>query len=58
MDADADALDRTDLDEVVKHVDVVDWWRSRHVKPLARVNANLRYYIRKPACGNPTSRSA
>jgi GTP pyrophosphokinase len=26
---------------------VVEWWRSLHARPLARVNANLRYYIRK-----------
>jgi putative GTP pyrophosphokinase len=53
MDADDEALERADLDEVVKHIEVVDWWRSRHVKPLARVNANLRYYIRKAGVREP-----
>jgi hypothetical protein len=25
----------------------VEWFRSQHARPLARVNANLRYYIKK-----------
>jgi hypothetical protein len=28
-------------------INAVDWWRARHARPLARVNANLRYYVRK-----------
>ena len=34
-------------------VDVVDWWRALHAKPLARVNAGLRYYVRKVGVGEP-----
>lgn len=29
---------------------VVEWWRALHARPLARVNAGLRYYIRKAGC--------
>lgn len=28
-------------------ITLVDWWRAQHAKPLSRVNANLRYYVRK-----------
>jgi putative GTP pyrophosphokinase len=31
----------------------VEWWRARHAKPLARVNANLRYYARKAGVDPP-----
>lgn len=38
-----------DLDSVQfwDAVGVVDWWRARHAKPLARTNVGLRYYVRK-----------
>jgi putative GTP pyrophosphokinase len=26
-------------------IDVIDWWRSEHAKPLTSVNANLRHYL-------------
>jgi putative GTP pyrophosphokinase len=26
---------------------IIEWWRAMHAKPLARTNANLRYYVRK-----------
>jgi putative GTP pyrophosphokinase len=28
-------------------LEAVEWWRAQHAKPLARVNAGLRYYVRK-----------
>jgi len=34
-------------DAIFEAIDAVDWWRALHAKPLARVNANLRYYVRK-----------
>lgn len=40
-----------DWDGVRAAIDVVDWWRARHAKPLARVNANLRYYVRRAGAG-------
>jgi putative GTP pyrophosphokinase len=45
--------DAFDWDEFVDHVTVVDWWRSLHARPLARVNAGLRYYIRKVGVQQP-----
>jgi putative GTP pyrophosphokinase len=30
--------------EVVKAVEIIDWWRTEHAKPLSRVAASLRYY--------------
>ncbi|MCW2953346.1 MAG: hypothetical protein JWQ48_2516 [Conexibacter sp.] len=36
-----------ELDQFVAAVDAIDWWRARHARPLARVNAGLRYYIRR-----------
>jgi ppGpp synthetase/RelA/SpoT-type nucleotidyltranferase len=35
-------LVRTDLAEAVQ---IVDWWRAEHARPLSRVAANLRYYV-------------
>jgi putative GTP pyrophosphokinase len=32
---------RADLQEAVQ---IIDWWRGEHAKPLSRVSANLRYY--------------
>lgn len=34
-------------------IDAVDVWRSQHAKPLARVNAGLRYYMRHAGAGDP-----
>ena len=28
-------------------VEAIEWWRAQHARPLARTNANLRYYVRK-----------
>ncbi|HEU4656908.1 MAG TPA: RelA/SpoT domain-containing protein, partial [Capillimicrobium sp.] len=38
------------IDEAIQ---AVEWWRARHARPLARVNANLRYYIRKAGVADP-----
>jgi putative GTP pyrophosphokinase len=32
------------LDEVAQEIEIVDWWRTEHARPLSRVAANLRYY--------------
>jgi putative GTP pyrophosphokinase len=42
-----DDLTDCEVDELVDAIEAVDWWRSLHARPLAKVNANLRYYIRK-----------
>lgn len=31
--------------ELPQAVEVIDWWRDEHAKPLSRVAANLRYYV-------------
>lgn len=33
-----------ELSEFERAVEVIDWWRGEHAKPLSRVAANLRYY--------------
>jgi len=30
--------------ELIEAIQVIDWWREEHAKPLSRVAANLRYY--------------
>jgi GTP pyrophosphokinase len=30
--------------ELLRAVEIIDWWRDEHAKPLSRVAANLRYY--------------
>jgi ppGpp synthetase/RelA/SpoT-type nucleotidyltranferase len=40
-------LDALDNREVARAVATIDLWRSLHARPLARVNANLRYWVRK-----------
>lgn len=30
--------------ELAEAIQIVDWWRGEHAKPLSRVSANLRYY--------------
>jgi len=39
-----DALNGRDVSDAIA---LIEWWRSRHARPLARVNAGLRYYIKK-----------
>ena len=31
--------------ELLHAIEVIDWWRDEHAKPLSRVAANLRYYV-------------
>jgi ppGpp synthetase/RelA/SpoT-type nucleotidyltranferase len=45
-----DALQQGRYDQAITAVDA---WRSRHAKPLARVNAGLRYYIRQVSPVDP-----
>lgn len=33
--------------DIVGSIAIVEWWRGRHARPLAQVNAGLRHYIRK-----------
>jgi putative GTP pyrophosphokinase len=30
--------------EVLEAIEIIEWWRGEHAKPLSRVAANLRYY--------------
>lgn len=46
-DDDKSALEAFDVDDVHRSIAVVEWWRTLHSRSLARVNANLRYYVRK-----------
>ena len=32
------------LPDILEAIEVVEWWRSEHARPLSRVAANLRYY--------------
>lgn len=32
------------LPDILEAMEVVEWWRSEHARPLSRVAANLRYY--------------
>lgn len=47
LDADKDAAEDFDLTAVTKASQVVDGYRALHARPLAKVNANLRYYVKK-----------
>lgn len=44
---DTASLEGFDTEGFYQAITVIEWWRSIHARPLARVNANLRYYIRK-----------
>ncbi len=33
------------LEEVPQAIEVIEWWRGEHARPLSRVAANLRYYV-------------
>lgn len=44
---DTASLEGFDTEDFYQAITVIEWWRSIHARPLARVNANLRYYIRK-----------
>jgi putative GTP pyrophosphokinase len=52
LDSDEDLPEPTLVpppDEFARAVEVVDWWRREHTLALARVNANLRYYVVRAA---------
>ena len=36
-------------EELLDAINALDWWRARHARPLARVNAGLRYYVHRAA---------
>lgn len=42
VDGKATVIERSP--EVLHAVEIIDWWRGEHAKPLSRVAANLRYY--------------
>lgn len=42
-----DAIRNRPPADIVDAITVVEWWRGRHARPLAQVNAGLRHYIRK-----------
>ncbi len=45
---DAEELERLEADEASLDAagELIDWWRSLHVKPLTSLSANLRYYLK------------
>ena len=49
--AEPDARASTDHRKLVEAVAAIQWWRSLHARPLAKINAGLRYYIKQ--CGAP-----
>lgn len=40
-------------DELFEAIVTVDGWRASHALPLGRVNAGLRYYVRKVGVASP-----
>jgi putative GTP pyrophosphokinase len=40
-------------EEMLEAIDVIDEWRAGHAKPLRRVNADLRHYVRKVGVEQP-----
>lgn len=30
---------------LLEAIEIIDWWRTEHARPLSRVAANLRYYV-------------
>lgn len=51
ISSDMTALGTFDAERVGEAVHVVEWWRGRHARPLRKINANLRYYVRKAGAG-------
>jgi hypothetical protein len=41
---DSDKRGVQDATALVQSLEVIEWWRKEHAKPLSRVAANLRYY--------------
>jgi hypothetical protein len=42
VDGKATAIERSP--ELLRAIEIIDWWRGEHARPLSRVAANLRYY--------------
>lgn len=42
-----DEMTDREVDEAGAAIEVIDWWRGEHARPLSRVAANLRYYAAK-----------
>lgn len=42
-----DELSDREVIESGEAIDVIEWWRGEHARPLSRVAANLRYYAAK-----------
>ena len=38
-------LSRAEIEGLLDAATVIDWWRQRHARPLATLNANVRYYL-------------
>jgi putative GTP pyrophosphokinase len=45
--AEGKATTESQREEVLQALEVIEWWRSEHAKPLSQVAANLRYYAAK-----------
>jgi putative GTP pyrophosphokinase len=39
-----DSPRRLEREALIESIEVIEWWRREHAKPLSRVAANLRYY--------------
>jgi putative GTP pyrophosphokinase len=46
-------LESATPEEMLEAIDVIDEWRAGHAKPLRRVNADLRHYVRKVGVEQP-----
>jgi putative GTP pyrophosphokinase len=47
---DTEALERLEgdeLDRLERAVELIDWWRSLHAKPLTSLSANIRHYLKE-----------
>lgn len=53
---DDEAVAAYDVGEVDRASQAIDWWRSLHGGPLARVNVGLRYYLSEVHDETPTQR--
>lgn len=45
--------EQANRDDLHQAIVAVDEWRASHAQPLARVNANLRYYVKKVGVREP-----
>ncbi len=50
---DLNTVRSSSTDELLAAFEAVEWWRALHARPLARVNAGLRYYVRKVGVREP-----